>query len=57
MGPEDDPGAVVGERCGVHGLEALYVCDASVMPSIVRANTNLTSIMIGERTADWLRAG
>ncbi|MEV6741329.1 GMC family oxidoreductase N-terminal domain-containing protein [Streptomyces sp. NPDC051104] len=56
MGPQEDPSAVVDERCAVHGLESLYVCDASVMPNTVRANTNLTSIMIGERTADWLRA-
>ena len=55
MGPSTDPSTVVDERCSVHGLEDLYVCDASVMPNTVRANTNLTSIMIGERTADWLR--
>ncbi|MER5757147.1 GMC family oxidoreductase N-terminal domain-containing protein [Streptomyces sp. NPDC002088] len=56
MGPSSDPSAVVDERGAVHGLDALYVCDASIMPATVRANTNLTSIMIGERTADWLRA-
>jgi len=39
----------------VHGAENLFVCDASVMPAIVSCNTNLTSIMIGERLADWLR--
>lgn len=55
MGPADDPSTVVDERCAVHGHESLYVCDASVMPNTVRANTNLTSIMIGERAADWLR--
>jgi len=56
MGPADDERSVVSERCAVHGLESLYVCDASIMPNIVCANTNLTSIMIGERIADWLRA-
>lgn len=55
MGPASDSSTVVDERGAVHGLEALYVCDASIMPNTVRANTNLTSIMIGERTADWLR--
>lgn len=55
MGPPSDPSTVVDERCAVHGLESVYVCDASVMPATVRANTNLTSIMIGERAADWLR--
>ncbi|MER7707818.1 GMC oxidoreductase [Kitasatospora sp. NPDC097605] len=57
MGTADDEGAVVDERLRVHGVEGLYVADASVMPSIVNCNTNLTSIMIGERLADWLRAG
>ncbi|MGA4846733.1 GMC family oxidoreductase [Streptomyces sp. G5(2025)] len=56
MGPSSDPSAVVDEHGAVHGLDALYVCDASIMPTTVRANTNLTSIMIGERAADWLRA-
>ncbi|MFF4214501.1 GMC family oxidoreductase [Streptomyces sp. NPDC001796] len=55
MGPTSDPSAVVDERGAVHGLDGLYVCDASIMPATVRANTNLTSIMIGERTSDWLR--
>ena len=53
MGAEDDEGAVVDERLRVYGAEGLYICDASVMPSIVNCNTNLTSIMIGERLADW----
>jgi choline dehydrogenase-like flavoprotein len=56
MGPASDPDTVVDERGAVHGLGSLYVCDSSIMPATVRANTNLTSIMIGERTADWLRA-
>jgi choline dehydrogenase len=55
MGTANDSGAVVTERLAVHGTESLYVCDASVMPNIVSCNTNLTSIMIGERAADWLR--
>lgn len=55
MGPASDDGAVVDERLRVHGTHGLYLADASVMPSIVNCNTNLTSIMIGERLADWLR--
>ncbi|GAA0458547.1 GMC oxidoreductase [Actinoplanes capillaceus] len=55
MGPAADSTTVVDEQCAVHGLESVYVCDASIMPNTVRANTNLTSIMIGERTAEWLR--
>jgi choline dehydrogenase len=55
MGPESDPTAVVDQFCRVRGVEGLRVVDASVMPNIVRANTNLTCIMIGERVADWMR--
>lgn len=55
MGPEDDPGAVVDQHCAVHGVENLYVADASTMPSMVCANTNLTVVMIGERVAAMLR--
>ena len=56
MGPDGDPGAVVDQYGRVRGLEGLRVADASIMPAIPRANTNLTSIMIGERIADWLKA-
>ena len=38
----------------VQGLEGLYVADASIMPEIVSCNTNLTSIMIGERIGEGL---
>jgi choline dehydrogenase len=55
MGPDNDPMAVVDQYCCVRGVEGLRVVDASIMPSIVRANTNLTCIMIGERVADWMR--
>jgi choline dehydrogenase len=51
MGRADDPMAVVDERFGVHGVANLRVVDASVMPEIVRANTNLTCIMLAERAA------
>jgi choline dehydrogenase len=55
MGPSDDGGAVVDQRCRVRGVDGLRVADASVMPNVPRANTNLTCIMIGERVADWVR--
>jgi choline dehydrogenase len=55
MGPETDQMAVVDQHCRVRGVEGLRVVDASIMPNIVRANTNLTCIMIGERVADWMR--
>jgi choline dehydrogenase len=55
MGPDGDASAVVDQRGRVRGIEGLAVVDASIMPNIPRANTNLTCIMIGERVADWMR--
>jgi choline dehydrogenase len=55
MGADGDPLAVVDQRGRVRGLEGLRVADASIMPDIVSCNTNLTSIMIGERVAEWMR--
>ncbi len=55
MGSDSDKEAVVDQYCRVRGIERLRVVDASVMPNIVRANTNLTCIMIGERVAEWMR--
>ena len=49
MGPAGDPMAVVDQHCRVHASANLRVVDASVMPTIPRANINLTCIMIGER--------
>jgi choline dehydrogenase len=56
MGPASDPMAVVDQFCHVRGLEGLRVVDASVMPDVIRANTNATVIMIAERVADWKKA-
>ena len=47
-------GSVVDERCHVFGIDGLVVADASVMPTIPRANTNLTTAAIAERVAGWL---
>ena len=54
MGPDTDPMAVVDQFGRVRGLEGLRVADASIMPDVIRANTNATSIMIGERVAEWI---
>jgi 5-(hydroxymethyl)furfural/furfural oxidase len=51
MGRRDDPAAVVDAQCRIRGMEGLRVVDASVMPTIVSANTNLTTIMIAEKIA------
>ena len=55
MGDPMAPTTVVDSDCRVLGLEGLRVIDASVMPSVVRANTNLTTIMIAEVMAERLR--
>jgi len=57
MGPSSDAMAVVNQYCCVHGLEGLRVVDASIMPDIIRANTNATSVMIGERVVEWVEQG
>lgn len=57
IGARNDPDAVVGPRCAVIGVEGLFVADASVMPSIRRENTNLSTMMIAERVAGWLPRG
>ena len=45
-------GAVVDERACVVGFESLLVADASIIPTIPRANTNLTTAAIAERVAE-----
>ena len=57
MGPASDTMAVVDQYCRVQGLNGLRVVDASIMPDVVRANTNATTIMIAERVVDWIREG
>ncbi len=47
-------GAVVDQRGRVLGLDGLVVADASVMPTIPRANTNLSVIAVAERIAEWI---
>ena len=54
MGPDTDSMSVV-DQCGrVRSLEGLRVADASIMPDVIKANTNATAIMIGERVAEWI---
>ena len=49
--------AVVDAHLRVRGIERLRVADASVMPTLIGGNTNAASMMIGERAADFVRAG
>jgi choline dehydrogenase len=56
MGPEGDEMAVVDDHCRLRGAENLYVADASVMPTVPRANINLPTMMIGEKVSDFVRA-
>jgi choline dehydrogenase len=50
-----DPEAVVDPQLRVRGIEGLRVADASVMPSVVSANTNATVLAIAERAAALIR--
>jgi len=52
MGIASDPMAVVDGDARVHGLEALRVVDASIMPHVVSGNLNAPTIMLAEKLAD-----
>jgi 5-(hydroxymethyl)furfural/furfural oxidase len=55
IGPDHDPLAVVDPQCRVRGVHGLRVIDASVMPVVPRANTNIPTIMVAERAVDLVR--
>ena len=48
------PDAVVDAELRVHGIEALRVVDASVMPEVISANLNAPTQMIASRAADYI---
>ncbi|MEE1567451.1 MAG: GMC oxidoreductase, partial [Arenicellales bacterium] len=56
MGAPDDPMAVSDPAGRVRGVEGLRVGDASIMPEVTRANTNIPTIMIAEKLADTILA-
>ena len=55
MGPAHDAMAVIDQHCRLRAVQNLRVVDASIMPTIPRANINLTCIMIAEHVSDWMR--
>jgi choline dehydrogenase len=52
----NDSMAVVNDQLQVHGVKALRVIDASIMPAIISGNTNAACIMIGEKGADLVKS-
>lgn len=55
MGPASDPLAVVDQHGCCHFQDGLVVADASILPFVPRANTNLSAILVGEMIGEWLR--
>jgi choline dehydrogenase len=56
MGPAANPDAVVDGHGRVHGLNGLFVIDASIMPTIPAGNTNIPTVMVAEKCVAWLRS-
>jgi choline dehydrogenase-like flavoprotein len=54
LGRPDDPLAVVDPQARVIGVDGLYVADASIMPTVPRANPHLACVAVGERVAELL---
>ncbi|MBC8719613.1 GMC family oxidoreductase N-terminal domain-containing protein [Ochrobactrum sp. Marseille-Q0166] len=56
MGMADDPLSITDASGKVNGIDRLRVCDASLMPTIPCANTNMPTLMIAERIADIIKS-
>ena len=57
MGPSSDDMAVVDQYGKVHGVKGLRVADASILYDCPRANTNVPTMMVGERIAEFIKNG
>jgi len=57
MGDPSDPEVVVDPEGRVLGIDGLRIADASILPWVTRANTNLTAILVGEKIAQAMRGG
>jgi choline dehydrogenase len=55
MGPDSDPMAVVDDQLRVHGMTGLRVIDASIMPRMISANLNASTMMIADKASDLIR--
>lgn len=55
MGPKWDRAAVVDPQLKVYGIKKLRVIDSSIMPKIVRGNTNVPTLMIAEKASDYIK--
>jgi choline dehydrogenase len=55
MGPADSTWAVVDDHLRVHGLQGLRVVDASIMPRMISANLNASTLMIADKASDLIR--
>ena len=55
MGPATHPLSVVDDQLRVHGLQGLRVIDASIMPRMISANLNASTLMIADKASDLIR--
>jgi choline dehydrogenase-like flavoprotein len=55
MGNSRDEMAVVNERAEVIGYQNIWLCDASILPTLPRANTHLPVVMVANRVSEMLR--
>jgi len=55
MGPADSNWAVVDDQLRVHGLQGLRVVDASIMPRMISANLNASTMMLADKASDLIR--